>query len=187
LIGVFGNLIRRKRAHVLADLVAAIPHTAGGRPVYGIACGARAEPYDDLLEEKIARHGLEQRLFRPGFVRPVEKWMAACDAVLAPAIDEPLARNVLEAQALGVPVAVSTDGGLRELIKDGWNGLLCDPYDSDGWLRATRALLNDRDLAARIARNGRATVETLAPSQHALRIAAVYRGLFERPSRNEAA
>ncbi|MGN6516243.1 MAG: glycosyltransferase family 4 protein [Rhizomicrobium sp.] len=187
LVGVFGNLIRRKRAHVLADLIAAIPHTADGRPVYGIACGAQAEPYDQLLDERIAQHRLEHRVFRPGFVRPVEKWMAACDAILSPAIDEPLARNVLEAQALGVPVIVSTDGGLRELIRDGWNGLLCDPYDSTGWVRATRAVLDDRCLAARLAMNGRATIDRLAPRHHAQRIAAIYRGLFEHPSRDEAA
>lgn len=184
LIGVFGNHIKRKRTHVLADILAAITHTADGRPVYGVACGARAEPYDEELDEKIDKFGLQQRLFRPGFVRPVEKWMAACDAVLAPAIDEPLARNVLEAQVVGVPVIVSTDGGLKELIRDGENGLLCDPYDADAWERATRRLLNDSSFAARLAQSGRATVATLAPAHHAERVATIYRGLFDRTSRN---
>jgi glycosyltransferase involved in cell wall biosynthesis len=184
LVGVFGNHIKRKRTHVLADIVNAIAHTADGRPVYGLACGARAEPYDEELDEKIEKFGLQQRLFRPGFVRPVEEWMAACDAVLAPAIDEPLARNVLEAQALGVPVAVSTDGGLKELIHHGDNGLLCDPYDGAGWECATRRLLDDRELARRLAQNGRAMVAGLAPALHAQRIAAIYRGVFSRTSRN---
>jgi glycosyltransferase involved in cell wall biosynthesis len=184
LVGVFGNHIKRKRTHVLADLVAAIPHTADGRPVYGLACGARVEPDDEKLDEKIEKFGLQKRLIRPGFVRPVERWMAACDAVLAPAIDEPLARNVLEAQALGVPVVVSTDGGLKELIRDGENGLLCDPYDADSWECATRRLLDDRALAARLAQSGRVTVTALAPARHAERIAAIYRGLFDRTSRN---
>lgn len=187
LVGVFGNLVQRKRAHVLADTIAAVPRTADGRPVYGIACGARAEPYDELLDKRIAEHGLQQRLFRPGFVRPVDKWMAACDVVLSPAIDEPLARNVLEAQALGTPVIVSTDGGLRELIRHRWNGLLCDPHDSGGWRRATEEVLNNRNLAVQLATNGRATVERLAPERHAQRIAAIYRGLFEHPSCDEAA
>jgi glycosyltransferase involved in cell wall biosynthesis len=184
LVGTFGNHIKRKRTHVLADLVAAITHTAAGRPVYGLACGARAEPYDDELDEKINIYGLQQRLFRPGFMRPVEKWMAACDVVLAPAVDEPLARNVLEAQALGVPVVVSTDGGLRELIRDGENGLLCDPYDGAGWERAMRRLLDDRSFADKLAQNGRATVAELAPVRHAERIAALYRSLFDQTSRN---
>jgi glycosyltransferase involved in cell wall biosynthesis len=184
LVGIFGNHIKRKRTHVLADILKAVSHTADGRPVYGLACGARAEPYDEELDEKIEKFGLQQRLFRPGFVRPVEKWMAACDAILAPAIEEPLARNVLEAQALGVPVVVSTDGGLKELIHDGENGLLCDPYDAAGWERAARLLLDDRNLANRLAQSGRTTVAGLAPALHAQRIAAIYRGVIYRTSRN---
>ncbi|HEY8948115.1 MAG TPA: glycosyltransferase family 4 protein [Rhizomicrobium sp.] len=187
LIGVFGNHIKRKRTHVLADILHAIRHTADGRPVYGVACGAHAEPYDEELDTKIGRFDLQQRLFRPGFVRPVKNWMVACDVVLAPAVDEPLARNVLEAQALGVPVAVSTDGGLKELVHHGENGLLCDPYDAAGWERATRLLLEDRDLANRLAQNGRATVAGLAPALHAQRITAIYRGLFDRTNTRKAA
>lgn len=186
LVGVFGNHIKRKRTHVLADMLSAITHTADGRPVYGLACGARAEPYDDLLDEKIEKFGLQQRLFRPGFVRPVEKWMAACDVVLAPAVDEPLARNVLEAQALGVPVVVSTDGGLKELIRDGETGLLCDPLDGAGWERATRSLLDNRQLARALADNGRTLVAELAPSRHARRIAAIYRELLDHTTRKAA-
>lgn len=176
LVGVFGNHIVRKRTHVLADILNAIPHTADGRPVFGLACGGRAEPYDSLLNEKIESSGLQQRLLTPGFVRPVGNWMAACDVILAPAIDEPLARNVLEALALEVPVVVSTDGGLRELIR-GDNGLLCDPYDIPAWIAATRQVLDNVLFARSLATNGRATVSHLTPDRHADRVAAIYRGL----------
>jgi glycosyltransferase involved in cell wall biosynthesis len=177
LIGVFGNHIVRKRTHVLADVLQAITHTGDGRPVYGLACGGRAEPYDHELDGKIAAFSLGHRLLRPGFVRPVENWMAACDLVLAPAIHEPLARNVLEAQALEVPVIVSTDGGLRELIRDGENGLLRDPDDILGWIAASRHILDHPDFARRLAERGRIGVAELTPERHAARIAGIYRGL----------
>jgi len=177
LIGVFGNHIVRKRTHMLADVLQAITHTANGRPVYGLACGGRAEPYDHELDGKIAAFGLERRLLRPGFVRPVENWMAACDLVLAPAVNEPLARNVLEAQALEVPVVVSTDGGLRELIRDGENGLLRDPHDTFGWITASRTLLDCPDFARELAERGRAGIAELTPQRHAGRIADIYRSL----------
>jgi glycosyltransferase involved in cell wall biosynthesis len=175
LIGVFGNHIVRKRTHVLADVLHAISHTADGRPVYGLACGGHAEPYDHEIDRKVEAFGLADRLIRPGFVRPVENWMAACDVLLAPAVDEPLARNVLEAQALEVPVVVSTDGGLRELLRDRENGLLCDPYDIPGWIAATRRVLDDAALAQVLAAGGRATVAELTPTRHAQRIEAIYR------------
>jgi glycosyltransferase involved in cell wall biosynthesis len=173
---VFGNHIVRKRTHVLADVLNAIDQTADARPVFGLACGGRAEPYDSLLNEKIESFGLEQRLLTPGFVRPVENWMAACDVILAPAIDEPLARNVLEALALEVPVVVSTDGGLRELIR-GDNGLLCNPYDIPAWITATRQVLDNPLFARSLAAKGRITVSELTPERHAGRVAAIYRGL----------
>lgn len=175
IIGVFGNHILRKRTHVLADIVHAIAETADGRAVYGLACGGVAEPYDIQLDEKIAAFGLSERLIRPGFVRPVEDWMAACDVILAPAINEPLARNILEAQALEIPVIVSTDGGLRELIRHGESGLLCDPDNLEGWISATAGLLNSPAKAAQLAGEGRKTVSTLRPQAHAARIEAIYR------------
>jgi glycosyltransferase involved in cell wall biosynthesis len=177
ILGVFGNHVARKRTHVLADVLDAVAATADGRPVFGLACGGRAEPYDHDLDRKIAAFGLERRLLRPGFVRPVQDWMGACDAVLAPAVDEPLARNVLEALALEVPAVVSTDGGLPELIRDGENGILCDPHDIPAWIAASRRILGDPALAARLVRAGRTTVAELTPARHAARVEAIYRSI----------
>ena len=174
-VAVFGNHIARKRTHVLADVLNAIGHAADGRPVFGLACGGRAEPYDHALDTKVESFGLGERLLRPGFVRPVEDWMAGCDVILAPAVDEPLARNVLEALALEIPVVVSTDGGLPELIRDEENGLLCDPHDIPGWIAATRRVLDDHNLAERLTRAGRSVVAELTPARHAARVEALYR------------
>ena len=187
IIGTFGNHIVRKRTHVLADVLHALTETADRRPIYGLACGAEAAPHDTLLHEKIASYGLEQRLLRPGFVRPVEEWISACDVVLAPAIHEPLARSVLEAQALEVPAVVSTDGGLRELIEDGRTGILCDPYDLDDWIFATLAILNDGELADTMARAARQVVSKLEPKRHAERIAAIYRTATGRTTADKEA
>jgi len=174
LVGAFGNLVARKRTHILADILRDVSHTADGRPVFGVACGARAEPYDVELDRKIAEYGLEGRLARPGFVRPVENWMAACDVVLAPAIREPFGRTAIEALALGVPVAVSSDAGVCELIRDGKTGLLCDPHDIPAWIVATRRLLNDRDAAQAMVRSAAQMAMRLAPERHAARISAIY-------------
>ncbi|HUO88495.1 MAG TPA: glycosyltransferase family 4 protein [Rhizomicrobium sp.] len=185
-IGIFGNHLVRKRTHVLADVLAAIPVTSDGRQVFGLACGARAEPYDYLLDKKVESFALAERLLRPGFVRPVEDWMGACDVVLAPAINEPLGRSVLEAQALGVPVVLSTDGGFRELVVDGQTGLICEPYDLNAWIVATRRLLDDRRLATALADAAGAVSSRLRPDAHARRVVAVYRSVL-RQNDSEAA
>lgn len=177
LVGVFGNLVARKRTHVLADILKAVTHATDGRPVFGVVCGARSEPYDFELDRKVAEFGLEGRLARPGFVRPVESWMAACDVVLAPAIQEPFGRTVIEALALGVPVAVSSDAGVCELIRDGESGILCDPHDIPAWIGATRRLLDDRDMVRTMVQSAARVATHLTPAYHAARVSAIYEDL----------
>jgi len=179
-IGIFGNHTVRKRTHILADVLKSVVSTANGRPVYGLACGGRIAPYDTLLDEKIAAFQLEQRLLRPGFVRPVEDWMAACDVILAPAEREPLARNVLEAQGVGVPVIVSRDGGLREIVMDGETGIVLDPLRTDDWIAGVRSVLDDKELAEKMSVQAQRQLEKLSPDQHASRIAEIYAGLTRR-------
>jgi glycosyltransferase involved in cell wall biosynthesis len=175
LVGVFGSLIRRKRTHLLPEVIRELPATADGRPVYGLFCGGDAEPLDTLFAQKIAAYGLESRIFRTGFVRPSDIWMAGCDVILAPAQSEPLARTVLEAQAIGVPVIVSSDGGLVEIVQDGVTGLVLPPEDLAGWIAATRRILDDPTEAAAMAARGQAAVARLTPELHAQRIEANYR------------
>jgi glycosyltransferase involved in cell wall biosynthesis len=174
-VGIFGNLSRRKRSHVLADVVNQLATGPGGRPIYGLICGGPAEPLDQELYAKIEQYDLGGRLLMPGFVRPVHEWMAACDMILAPAEKEPLARNVLEAQALGVPVICSLDGGLTEIIEDGVNGVILPPQDVDAWVASVQRLILQPDFAAQLAERGQDNVRRLRPDLHARRIEAIYR------------
>ncbi len=177
-VGIFGNHTVRKRTHILADVLNVVTSTADGRPVFGLACGRRIEPYDTQLDEKIVAFRLEQRLLRPGFVRPVEDWMAACDVILAPAEREPLARNVLEAQGVGVPVIVSEDGGLRELVTNGETGIVLDPFKTDAWIGHVRAMLDEQALSERISVQARRRLQNLSPDRHASRVGNIYRDLL---------
>lgn len=174
LIGVFGNLTKRKRAYALADILERLGEEIDGRPVRGVACGGIVEPRDELFEAKRAAFGLTERLAAPGFVRPVDEWMAACDIILAPAEREPLARNVLEAMAVGVPVIVSDDGGLREIVQDGKNGFLLDPLDTDQWVDRVRRLLNTPSLVDIFVKAGQAVTAELTAAKHAERIEKIY-------------
>ena len=104
--------------------------------------------------------------------------MAASDVMIAPAVDEPLARVGVEAQAVGLPAIVSSDGGLREVVEHGVSGLVVDPHDFDGWLAAVRSVLDDRNLAARLAAGGREAAARLTLARHADAVEAVYARLL---------
>jgi glycosyltransferase involved in cell wall biosynthesis len=183
IIGTFGNHSVRKRTHVLADVLREVRYCSDGRAVFGLACGVRAEPYDHQLDKKVKGFALEQRLLRPGFVRPVEEWMAACDVMIAPSVQEPLARTVLEAQCLGVPVVASTDGGLREIIEHGRTGFLCAPDDTEKWVMRARQLLNDHTLRKSITDAARNEVAKLTPERNAQDVERLYARVLPRRRR----
>ena len=180
LIGVFGNHAKRKQTNFLADVLSAVPVTAAGNPVFGVACGSRMEPYDDLLDAKIETFGLAERLFRPGFVRPVENWMAACDLILAPARSEPFGRTPFEAAQAGVPILMSSDSGAAEIIVSGETGVLIAPDDVRPWIEESRTILNAPKRGEEMVRRAREALGRFTPQQHAERIEQLYRSVLAR-------
>jgi glycosyltransferase involved in cell wall biosynthesis len=73
---------------------------------------------------------------------------------------------VLEAMAAGRPVVATRVGGVPELIADGINGLLVEPGDVEGLARAITRLLNDPDLAQRLASAGQQMVKQKYGCKH---------------------
>jgi glycosyltransferase involved in cell wall biosynthesis len=182
LLGMFGNFTRRKRTFVLADIVDRMPTARDGRPVFALACGTPVAPVDDVFERRLADPTLADRIIRPGFVRPVEDWMAACDVILAPSEREPLARNVLEARAVGVPAIASADGGLSEVVRHREDGIILPHDDIEAWVGAIDELLSDRRFAGQIAENAREHSRTLSTGRHAERIEHIYRAAMGEDS-----
>lgn len=71
---------------------------------------------------------------------------------------EPFGLAPLEAGASGTPVVAVAEGGVRETVRDGVNGLLVDGQP-EAIAAALQLLLDDRDLARRLGVQGRALVE----------------------------
>ena len=67
-----------------------------------------------------------------------------------PSRSEGLGRVVIEAFARGRGVVASGVGGIPDLVRDGVEGLLVDPRDTEGIARALLRVLDDRDLAERL-------------------------------------
>ena len=64
----------------------------------------------------------------------------------------------LQYMAVGVPFVSSWVGGARDFVVDGENGLVA--LEEVDWYRHLKALLDSPELRTRLARNGRALVET---------------------------
>lgn len=88
---------------------------------------------------------------------------------------EPLSRVLLEALALGVPIAAMATGGTREILQDGESGLVVT--DAPGLGDAVGRLASDEALRARIVAGARARAEAFSPAALVPRYEAVYKRL----------
>jgi glycosyltransferase involved in cell wall biosynthesis len=70
---------------------------------------------------------------------------------------EPFGLAPLEASACGVPVIAVAEGGVRETVVDGLNGLVVE-HDPGAMAQAVQRLLNDTDYAQELGRSGRRMV-----------------------------
>lgn len=85
-----------------------------------------------------------------GFRPHAGSLLGAFDVFVHPTPTEPQGIAVLEAMAAGVPVVVADSGGAAESVEHGRTGLHA-PADGEAFAAAVRRLLDDRELARRLA------------------------------------
>ncbi len=173
-IGCFGTLHRRKRPSMMFDILDRIEKTRDGRPVHGLVCGGWVEPRDAAFEAGIAAGRHADRLVWTGHVDNAMEWMAACDAIVLPAVDEPLSRVGVEAQSLGIAPIVSSDGGLKEVVEHGVSGFVVDPYEMEGWIGHVRRMIDEPEVRGRMAEASIAAAARLSVAKHVDRISAIH-------------
>ena len=79
--------------------------------------------------------------------------LKASDVVAASSLREGLPVNIMEAMATGIPVAACENRGHCELIKDGVNGFIVKPGDSEEMAKKVCALFEDEELYGKLAEN----------------------------------
>jgi glycosyltransferase involved in cell wall biosynthesis len=100
----------------------------------------------------------DKRICFLGVCKP-EVFYPAIDVLVVPSIwEEPLGMVAIEACAYHVPVITSAQGGLKEIIKDGYNGLYCDVDDPQSLSAAMYKLIKNRELLTKLCSNTRKSV-----------------------------
>jgi len=102
--------------------------------------------------------------------------IAESDVFVMSSREEGLGTSVLDALALGVPVAATRAGGIPEILADG-AGLLVPTGDATALAGAVEILLTDRDQRAAVLAAGARTLARFSSDAMADGILAVYRSL----------
>ena len=148
LVVAVGRLVPQKNHELAVRALAEVPATT--LVVLGEG------PLHDALEHVAREHGVEDRIRLTGVRPDARAIVGAADAIVFSSTWEGLPLAALEALAAGTPVVATSVRGLRELLTDGQDALLVIPEDSRALAAALRRVLDDPDLAARLAEGGRA-------------------------------
>lgn len=109
---------------------------------------------------RAARMGLTNNLFFTGFLRgkDVERMYAMADLYVMPSVSEPFGITPLEAMALDVPVIVSRQSGVSEILS---HALKVDFWDTDELANKMLAVLEYAPLRSELVDSGREEVRRI--------------------------
>ena len=115
------------------------------------------------LEMISKRLGVEKNVKFAGFVEESLKalYYKAADVFVLPSTMSTESFGIvnLEAMACSLPIIASRIGGVPDVVKDGENGLLVPPRDSEKLADAIIYLLENKGIRERMGKNGRKKVE----------------------------
>lgn len=151
-----GRLVSAKGQHILLDALASL--LRGGRKVRLTLVGAGSDRAS--LEAQAAKLGLGEAVKFAGAVNQddIQTYYVQADAFVLPSFAEGIPVVLMEAMALGVPCVATHITGIPELIRNGIEGLLVTPSDTEGLAGAVERLMDDPDLGKRLVEAGRAKV-----------------------------
>ena len=112
-----------------------------------------------------------------GYQRDRLKLLKSMDIFTMTSKREGVPRCMMEAMAMGIPVAAYNVSGIDRLISNNKTGLLADYGDIKGLQRCWISLLNNDNLAKKIAKNGERHIED---NFSAKRMAEEYTNLYQK-------
>jgi glycosyltransferase involved in cell wall biosynthesis len=132
-------------------------------------------PAKGQCESLIAQLGLSHAVRMTGQRSDISEILAATDIFLMPSsAQEAFGYSAAEAMCANRPVVASRVGGLVEMLANGERGLLVEPNDATGMASAVASLMENPDLAARLAAAGHAFASTLTIARHVGQLTELY-------------
>jgi glycosyltransferase involved in cell wall biosynthesis len=140
----------------------------------------------DLLNEmmqKVSNLNIASYFHFPGFVADseIDELFQASDVFVMPSVSEPFGIVTLEAMQAGVPVVISKQSGVSEVVK---NAIKVDYWDTQAMADAIYALLINQEYAIRLGRKGKKEADKLIWRNAASKVYRIYFNLIEDTERH---
>jgi glycosyltransferase involved in cell wall biosynthesis len=126
------------------------------------------------LERKVAESGLQNRVHLVGHIDDPTRLIADADLFVMSSRHEGLGTSVLDALALGIPVASTGAGGLPEMLRNG-AGLVVAPGDPVALADSVVRILEDSELRTGLVERAKVEVLRFTDRRMAEEVGSVYR------------
>ena len=151
-LGFVGRIVEWKGIDILLSAMKRV--LARRNDVVLVVVGGSPKRSLNLLDHyrrKVANGRYSGRVLFTGFRTDVRPYLKDMDVTLVPSVaPDPCPRSVIESLALGTPVVGSATGGVPELIRDGYNGLLVKPNDVAGLAETILRVIENSELRRRM-------------------------------------
>jgi glycosyltransferase involved in cell wall biosynthesis len=156
-IGIVGQIIPRK-GHLILIEALNILHEQGIKIKLKIV-GRGDESFVAEIKKVINKNRLQEYVQWRGFIIDLKEIYSDIDVVVAPTQnDEPFGLMACEGNMFAIPAIVSNKGGLPEIIQDGLNGFLVNPFDAFEIADKIMVLYKDKNLREKMGKEGREQV-----------------------------
>ncbi|WP_218081559.1 glycosyltransferase family 4 protein [Anthocerotibacter panamensis] len=146
-----------QKGHIfLLEAIARLPPTVRSGWCFVLAGEGELEPQLRAQAERLAI--VDEILFL-GHTTQVPEWLSLAEAFVLPSRYEGLPLALLEAMAAGLPCLGTAIDGIREVLVEGKNGLLCRPEDPEDLCHTLETLLANQPLRRRLGPQARADYE----------------------------
>jgi len=122
---------------------------------------------------------LEDSILFTGFVEDLYSVLSSLDIFVLPSLTEGFPLSIMEALAVGLPVAATPVGGIPELIENYKTGILFAKQNSDAISEAIIKLLSDYESAKKMGERGRQKViQEYSPQLYVKKLDDLYQDLL---------
>lgn len=154
-IGAVSHLSREKGLRYLIEAAALIPDVKRRMQFIIVGDGNCRIELQELVREK----GLESCFQFLGFRTDSQTLLKDFDLFVLPSLSEGLSSAIMEAMASSLPIIGSEVGGIPELVRNGYNGLLVPPADPEKLAQAIQHFAENPETLKQMGTRGRKRVE----------------------------
>lgn len=173
IIGTIGSLNYQKDHKTLIKAFQRISKKRSDTKLILVGAG-EVKPY---LEKLARRYRVADRVVMTGALPSVQSVLATFTIFVLPSLSEAFGLCLLEAMQAGVPIIATKVGGIPEVIKSGYNGLLVTPGDPKELASTIMRLLNDKQLQKKLIRHYGETLDRFSAKNMVDETERVYLGL----------